>query len=208
MKSKPPVSTPAEGRRPYHHGALREALIDATEQLLAEQGLEGFSLREVARRAGVSPAAPMHHFGDARGLLTAVAVRAFEELASRLEAADAASDGRRRDRLRRQGLAYVRFALERPGLYDLMFRAAKLDWETAELQVAGHRAFWTMAGLFAKPAPPGDMTRPPAAVVVWSLVHGFSRLALDGQLGPLEDSTFDALFQISVGDVLDAIGQD
>ena len=65
---------------PYHHGALRQALIDATEALLAEKGADGFSLREVARRAGVSAAAPAHHFGDASGLLTAVATLGFEGL--------------------------------------------------------------------------------------------------------------------------------
>ena len=73
---------------PYHHGALREALIEATESLLAERGAEGFSLREVARRAGVSPAAPAYHFGDAAGLLTAVASSGFEALTRALQAGD------------------------------------------------------------------------------------------------------------------------
>jgi AcrR family transcriptional regulator len=79
----------AQAREGYHHGALREALIEASEALLAERGLEGFSLREVARRSGVSPAAPAHHFGDADGLLAAVATQAFDGLTAALEAGNA-----------------------------------------------------------------------------------------------------------------------
>ena len=91
----------------YHHGALREALIDATESLLAEKGPESFSLREVARRAGVSPAAPAHHFGDASGLLTVVATLGFEGLAAALREAEARGGRDPRARLREQGAAYV-----------------------------------------------------------------------------------------------------
>ena len=77
-------SKPLEGRA-YHHGSLRSALIAAAEAVIAERGLDGFSLRETARRAGVSAAAPAHHFGDARGLLTAVAAQAFADLPGRVE---------------------------------------------------------------------------------------------------------------------------
>src|SRR5687768_2929710 len=87
--------------RSYHHGALREALISAAAALIEQKGLEGFSLRETARRAGVSPSAPAHHFGDARGLLTAIATQGFEALAAALEAAD--SGGSRAERIRAQG---------------------------------------------------------------------------------------------------------
>ena len=69
-----------KGDAPYHHGALRTALLDATESLLDESGLEGFTLRECARRAGVSHGAPAHHFGDLRGLLTAFAAQSFDQL--------------------------------------------------------------------------------------------------------------------------------
>src|SRR5262249_21793367 len=80
--SAAPGSPPREA---YHHGALRESLLEAAEGLLAERGLAGFSLREVARRSGVSPAAPAHHFGDSAGLLNAVAIQAFEGLRAALE---------------------------------------------------------------------------------------------------------------------------
>jgi AcrR family transcriptional regulator len=181
---------PAEpgNTRAYHHGALRDALIDASEALLAERGLEGFTLREVARRAGVSPAAPAHHFGDVRGLLTAVATRAFEELESRLTRADEAAGGAggdRRVRLRAQGEAYIRFALDRPGLFDLMFRVAKLDTTDPVFNAAGDAAFAVLERAVsgdASASGPGPDS-PPGAIVAWSLVHGFARLALDGQFG-------------------------
>ena len=110
-------------RAPYHHGALREALIEATESLLAERGPDGFSLREVARRAGVSPAAPAHHFGDAAGLLTAVATLGFAGLTEALERGHALGGGDPRAALRGQGMEYVAFALRHPGRFRLMFRS-------------------------------------------------------------------------------------
>src|SRR5688572_4310334 len=101
----------------YHHGDLRRALVEATEALLAEKGPEAFSLREVARRAGVSPAAPAHHFGDAGGLLAAVATAGFDGLAAALTAGEAKGGADPRRRLREQGVAYVEFALGHPGRF-------------------------------------------------------------------------------------------
>ncbi|HEY0324700.1 MAG TPA: TetR family transcriptional regulator, partial [Allosphingosinicella sp.] len=96
-------------QRGYHHGALRPALLKAAESVLSDRGVDGFSLRETARRAGVSPAAPAHHFGDTKGLLTALATEAFRQFGDALEAADVGND--RTARIRSQGRAYVRFAL-------------------------------------------------------------------------------------------------
>jgi AcrR family transcriptional regulator len=103
-------------REAYHHGALRAALIEASESLLAERGLQGFSLREVARRSGVTPAAPAHHFGDAAGLLDTVATSAFDGLTQALEAGNARGGSDPVARLREQGvgLCGVRVALSRP----------------------------------------------------------------------------------------------
>src|SRR5687768_10873441 len=94
------VKTAGSGQRTYHHGALRSALLSAAEALLEERGIDRFSLRETARRAGVSPAAPAHHFGDARGLLTAIATEGFQSLGDVLEAADVGKD--RGERVRSQ----------------------------------------------------------------------------------------------------------
>ncbi len=106
----------------YHHGDLPAALRAATAELVAEKGPSGFSLREVARRAGVSHAAPAHHFGDAEGLLTSVAAEGFQRLADAMEA-----DGDHIDdalqRLRTVGAGYVRVALENPGHFAVMIQS-------------------------------------------------------------------------------------
>jgi AcrR family transcriptional regulator len=172
--------------RPYHHGALRPALIEAAEAVIAERGLEGFSLRETARRAGVSPAAPAHHFGDVRGLLTAIAAQGFRDLADALQAADRAAGADRQARIRRQGVAYVRFALARPARFDLMWRDGLLNKGDAELGEAGDRAFQALdrmaRGEGAPQGGPGDPALAPS-IAAWSIVHGFARLAVDGAFG-------------------------
>src|SRR5260370_38273616 len=80
----PAEATTSTAKEGFHHGSLHEALVAAADAVLTERGVEGFTLREAARRAGVSPAAPAHHFGSATGLLTEVAIRGFEELGHRL----------------------------------------------------------------------------------------------------------------------------
>lgn len=171
--------------RPYHHGDLRAALVAAAEAVIAERGVDGFSLREAARRAGVSPAAPGHHFGDARGLLTAVAARAFRDFGDALAAAD--QGGGRAARLRGQGMAYVRFALAYPARFDLMWRRALLDKSDPELKAAADRAFVTLdraaRGAEATRHGPEDLALAPS-IAAWSMVHGFAWLALEGAFGP------------------------
>jgi AcrR family transcriptional regulator len=173
-----------KSQRAYHHGALRPALIAAAEAVLAERGVHGFSLRETARRAGVSPAAPAHHFGDASGLLTAVAAGAFRDLGDALEAAEA-EDGREA-RIRAQGLAYVRFALANRARFDLMWRAALLKRDDPDYAAAAARAFLLLdraarGGEGAAQAPAGPETAP--SIACWAMVHGFARLAIDGGFG-------------------------
>jgi len=172
-----------EGVRGYHHGALREALIDAAESILDERGVEGFSLREAARRAGVSPAAPGHHFGDARGLLTAVATRAFRDFGDALEAGDVGSN--RTERLRGLGMAYVRFALTNRARFELMWRKALLDREDVAFCEAGDRAFDILDRVArGKDAGEGpDLTVLSPSIAAWSIVHGFVELALSGAFG-------------------------
>lgn len=172
----------------YHHGALREALLLAAEELIAERGAEGFSLRETARRAGVSPSAPAHHFGDARGLLTALAGRAFALFADALEAADRGAGGARSARVKAQGLAYVRFALAHPGLFELMWRRDMIDPGDEDYRGESRRAFGMLQsaieGRAARPVA-RDLTAPPdpATMASWSIVHGYAMLALGGAMG-------------------------
>ena len=185
------VKSPEADSRAYHHGSLRPALIEAAEAVIAERGLDRFSLRETARRAGVSAAAPAHHFGDARGLLTAIAAQAFADLASVLEAADNAAGAEREARIKAQGEAYVAFALDRPARFDLMWRKPLLDNEDPQLREAGDRAFDVLDRVTrGESAPSSGSTDPRLApsVAAWSLVHGFARLAIDGAFGADPDS--------------------
>lgn len=172
-------------RDAYHHGALREALIDAAESVLAERGLEGFSLREVARRSGVSPAAPAHHFGDAEGLLRAVATLAFDGLTAALEAGNARGGRDPVARLREQGIGYVGFALRYPGRFGLMFRTGLQKDEA--LERSAHAAFTALEhgvrDLFGVPPDtPLTSEQQSALLSIWSVVHGFAHLASAGQL--------------------------
>ena len=170
---------PAPG---YHHGELQEALIAASEAILAEQGAEGFTLREAARRAGVSPAAPSHHFGNAPGLLTEVAIRGYDALADALREAASGKQGPR-DKLHAQGLAYVEFALKHPGRFQMMFANKRLVADDARLRqasrAAGH-AFEIVVAELVGGAPKQAKT---AAAAAWSTVHGFAKLALEDKFG-------------------------
>ncbi|HEY0630269.1 MAG TPA: WHG domain-containing protein [Sphingomicrobium sp.] len=187
-------SKDSEGRA-YHHGALRPALIAAAEAVIAERGLDRFSLRETARRAGVSPAAPAHHFGDVRGLLTAIAADAFADLAKALEAADTAAGPDREARIKAQGMAYVAFALDRPARFDLMWRKALLDNDDPQLSEAGNRAWALLDSAARGPDAPHSGPLDPAlapSTAAWSIVHGFARLAIDGAFGPEPDAAEQA----------------
>ena len=169
--------------RPYHHGNLKEALLDAAVELIAETGPRGFTLREAARRAGVSHNAPYRHFRDKDELLAAVATGGFGRLMHAMQRA--APRAQPIDRLRRAGLAYVDFALRWPQHFAAMFDA---PWEAKaypECAAAAERCFGTLVQLVrgaqaAGQMPPGDPQ--PLAYQAWSIVHGISKLANAGQL--------------------------
>jgi AcrR family transcriptional regulator len=177
----------AETPAPYHHGDLRAALIEATEGLLAERGIEGFTLREVARRAGVSPAAPLHHFGSAAGLLTEVSILGYEELTRSLRAGTATGGKNPARRLCGQGMGYVQFALAYPGRFQLMFRKDRLMQEP-RLKEAGDAAYAELEMAVRDYTGWGRekaLNRATQATVLaaWSTVHGFAHLALDEKFG-------------------------
>jgi AcrR family transcriptional regulator len=157
----------------YHHGDLPTTLRAATAELVAERGPRGFSLREVARRAGVSHAAPAHHFGDSRGLLTAVAVEGFTALADALTTAAAGSSDAR-GRLRACGRAYVATAMTYPGHYAVMIDTSIHDPDDPELATEGLRAF---AQLVAAIEAVRDTCNPEldieaASTTCWATMHG------------------------------------
>lgn len=172
----------------YHHGGLREALLDATEQILLEGGIEGFSLRACARRAGVSHAAPAHHFGGERGLLTAFAAVGFERMTERMATYREQAGDDPAARLIAVGQAYIDFALAHRAHFQLMHRHDRLDELDDSLREASGRAFAmltdTLAQAMRQAGLPAD-SGPQRTVLAWAAVHGFATLALEGLLGPL-----------------------
>ncbi|MEE6136816.1 TetR/AcrR family transcriptional regulator [Mycobacterium sp. 050128] len=156
----------------YHHGDLRAVILSEAARLVAQRGADGVSLRELARSAGVSHAAPAHHFVDRRGLFTALAAQGFRLLAEALTAA--------RGRFADAALAYVRFAIDHPGHYQVMFDKSLLDVTDTELAAAEaaagaelSRGVATLRDVHAQADPAG------AQLAAWSLVHGFSTLWLN-----------------------------
>jgi AcrR family transcriptional regulator len=174
--------------RPYHHGDLRNALLQSGLEILDEEGIAAVTLRAVAARAGVSHAAPAHHFGHLKGLMTALAAIAFRRLYDSVEAATSAAPKRTLDQVRAAGKGYVRFAQDNPGLFRLMFTSSQLDKDDPDLQQAGHRAYQQLLDISAPAAAErgGHSADDISAVALhlWCTVHGFAHLLLEGQLLP------------------------
>lgn len=165
--------------RPYHHGDLRRALIDAALETIARDGPAAVNLRELARRVGVSHAAPAHHFGDRTGLLTAIAADGYRRLATDLTATFA-----RTGSFLEVGVAYVGFAVEHPAHFAVMFQPDLLRAADPDLVAARATSSAALYGsIGGAPLAPGDDPRR-AAVAGWALVHGLATLYLDGNLPP------------------------
>lgn len=172
-----------EGKSGYHHGDLRRALLGAAISLLAEHGAADLSLREVARRAGVSYSAPYHHFADKSALLAAVAREGFEGLVAALEA-NAHGHRTLRKELTAMAKAYVAFALASPAHYRVMFLPeVKHSMEAEALHVVADQAFDLLAGRVghARKGEPAQAHQE-IATTVWAALHGLSLLAIDGSL--------------------------
>ena len=161
----------------YHHGSLREDLLRRAAEVIGRDGPADLSLRALAREAGVSHAAPRHHFESRAGLLTALATEGFRLLADRLRGAGAGGD------FIEVGVAYVQFAVDLPAHFDVMFRPDLLEREDPQFVAAQESAFAVMrAGVDTKAAA-GEVADAAAAVVAgWSLVHGLAALAAAGAL--------------------------
>lgn len=167
--------------KPYHHGNLRESLIDAADALLMQQGLTGLTLREVARTAGVSHAAPYHHFASLDELLAAVAARSFETLGAAMAAAARNADARQA--LLEIGDAYVGHACARPAHFRLMFGPLLARKEAHPALAQAARDTFTLLLQTAERYAPGGGAA--VALAGWSLGHGFANLAIDGALDGL-----------------------
>jgi len=190
----------------YHHGNLRTALLEAAMEVVRERGVDGLTLREVARRAGVSHNAPYHHFVDKAALVSALAVEGFERFAAVFREAAASVKGSRLDRIRAIGEAYVRFAFEDPARFTLMWRPElRSVGDDSPVDEAGLASYAVLlaeidAGQAAGEVIEGDVGL--LGVAAWSAVHGFATLIVDG---PLRDqATSWSLVQPLLDAVLDA----
>ena len=189
----------------YHHGDLRRALLDALEEIVSERGVDGVSLRETARRAGVSHSAPAHHFGDLDGMLNAMATEGFERLTEAFALAigevESLESPPAHAYLRALGSAYLHFATEHPAHYDVMFRSPKAaDWEEYQTTPAGIGAissFGPLAVMIGRLIEEGVIDAEHgryAATMLWGMCHGIAALWIDGRLqGFYEDHTIDQL---------------
>jgi AcrR family transcriptional regulator len=166
-----------DAERRYHHGDLRRAILVAAIEAIRRDGVDALSLRALAREAGVSHAAPAHHFGDRSGLLTAIAAEGFELLADAL-----AGTLDRTGSFLEVGVAYVRFAVDNPAHFAVMYLPELLRNEDPALNVARGRASDILYGGVESAAPGADALR--AGVAAWSLVHGLATLYLSGNLPP------------------------
>ena len=166
--------------RPYHHGNLRATLLRHALDAVEEHGPAGWSLRDLARRAGVSHAAPAHHFGDKRGLLTAIATDGYSRLATELEAAWQGTGS-----FLEVGVAYVRFAVSNRATFDVMYRPDLFHAADPAFLAAREASAGPLYGPLQggnSPDPSFDPLR--AGIAAWSLVHGFAALWLTGNLPP------------------------
>lgn len=170
--------------RTYHHGNLRRQLLDAALDEIRTDGAAGLSLRELARRAGVSHAAPAHHFGDKTGLLTAIAVEGFELLGDALRA------GREHGGFLDVGLAYLQFAVDHPAHFDVMFRRDLYRADDPDLLAAEAQTSALLYGPAGEEFPDADTTS--VATAGWAFVHGFASLWINGNLDHLGDDPIAA----------------
>lgn len=150
----------------YHHGNLRKRLLDLAGTEIEKSGLDNLSLRKLAKAAGVSHAAPAHHFGSVRGLLTALATEGFKTLAKALRAGNNVRD------------VYVDFGLSRPVLFSLMFDSSLPDFDDLDLDRESERAF----ALFLEQIGAGPVRPDIAAMAEWSRLHGLITLLNSGRM--------------------------
>jgi AcrR family transcriptional regulator len=180
-------------KTPYHHGDLKEALLRAGEEVLRDRGLQGFTLRECARRAGVSHAAPKHHFDDVRGLLSEIAARGFRQLTRRLRSKLRAAGDDLDAQFMATAEAYVGFAEAHPEHFRVMFRSDLVDIESQALKAAALETFTELTNVIRRQRgePEVDTALDECMnsaelvndiLIGWCHIHGYAHLRLEGQL--------------------------
>jgi AcrR family transcriptional regulator len=196
--------------RPYHHGDLRRVLLETAAELVVEVGPNAWSLREVARRAGVSHSAPAHHFGDRPGLIRALATEGFVELGRVLLAADADPSLPVLTRHAMSAEAYVTFATTHPGHYDVMFRRREFELDDAFIEAAAiaYGALRSLVVEILDADDPHGQDVEDLTLASWSMVHGVASLANLGMLaaeGPSRERTVASAVDAVVGVLMTGI---
>lgn len=198
-----------ETQNSYHHGDLRSALVEVATEMIAAEGVDALTLRELSRRIGVSRTAPYRHFADKSALLAAVAEQGFQRLHQRLQAVatQAAANEQPLDVFKQMGVAYIQFALENPTHYGLMFgnRASEAEPDP-DLETAAKTVFDTLVTSLqqlqdAHLVKAGDPHL--QAYVVWATVHGLSSLLIDKRIEGGDD--VQALIDFTTQSVLDGL---
>ena len=194
------AGAPSRGR--YHHGELRTALLDAGDRVLQERGLQGFTLRECARRAGVSHAAPKHHFGDVQGFLTALAARGFDRLHATLCEHLAAAGEDLDEQFLATGRGYAAFALANPEHFRIMFRN-DLQGSSDVMMANAKATFVELTNVILRQrgepelsaATLGDDVQDEGLLndilIGWCHIHGYAHLRLEGQLDMVPEDVLD-----------------
>ncbi len=170
----------------YHHGDLRTALLTAAEEELLEKGVEAFSLRGVAKRAGVSHAAPTHHFGDVQGLLTALSTIGYQRFIKAQEQRQSERPADPKNQLAAAGLGYIDFAIENPALFRLMFGSKRPDKSDEALSAVSTTAFNKLAKevqQVTKLDPFVDESAMADVLATWAAAHGLAELISAEQTG-------------------------
>jgi AcrR family transcriptional regulator len=179
----------------YHHGNLRQALIAAAEAELVESGHEHISLRAIARRANVSHAAPAHHFGDSAGLLTALAAVGFKRLNVAMQTELAAAGQSPGEQLAAIAVGYVRYAVDNPHLFKLMFSSLPRISSSNELQIVADEAFGTLVTIVARRSRRATFKTTDGwmdIAALWAAVHGYADLLIGRQMTLLTPAGFDS----------------
>lgn len=192
------VKTVMSNRETYHHGNLRQSLIEAALELVSEKDVESLSLREVARRAGVSHAAPYRHFADKDALLAAVAEEGFQMLRCQLETAVYQAPPAPLKQLQANGMAYVQFALDHAAHYRVMFGAygATSAQQHPALAEAAMQALLVLVNSIIAGQQVGVIRKEDPqqlAWAAWALVHGLAMLLMDNQIAMTDPQAITAL---------------
>jgi AcrR family transcriptional regulator len=199
----------ARQRDSYHHGDLRQSLIDAAIALIQEGQMAQVSLREVSRRVGVSHNAPYRHFQDRDALLSAVSEQGFQRLQVATEQALVGTPVDGATRLNAIGYAYIQFALNNPAYYRVMF-SLQNDCQGEDLQRAMKGAFGVLVDVIQSGQESGVFRAAEAllmAEAAWAYVHGIAMLGIDGQLRPMEAQEFEQFLWRSLQLFIEGVAQ-